>query len=93
MRSGRPEEKKPGFKPSKIILPRILKILLEKGPIGRSDLSTISNTNYSVLAKHLIWLEAKSHVEFLIEDGKFMVKLTESGRESALKLASLPYDS
>ncbi|TVL98828.1 MAG: hypothetical protein CV087_20360 [Candidatus Brocadia sp. WS118] len=79
------------FEPSKIILPRILKALLEHSPIGRTMLATIVNTNYPIIASHLVWLEARSYVEFLIENGKLLVKLTENGREFALKIASIPY--
>lgn len=79
------------FKPSKVILPRILKALLEHSPIGRTKLATTVNTNYPVVASHLMWLESRSYVEFLIENGKLLVKLTESGREFALKIATFPY--
>jgi hypothetical protein len=37
-----------------------------------------------------MWLEARSYVEFLIENGKLLVKLTGNGREFALKIASIP---
>ncbi len=91
MRSGDIEREKQGFEPSKVILPRILKALLERGPIGRTSLATAVNTNYPIVARHLVWLEMKSYVEFLIENSKLIVRLTESGREFALKFASVPY--
>lgn len=91
MRSGNTNKEKTKFEPSKVILPRILNALLEHSPIGRTMLATIVNTNYPIVARHLVWLEARSYVEFLIENGKFLVKLTENGREFALKIVSIPY--
>jgi len=91
MRTNNTEKEKTKFEPSKIILPRIMKVLLENGSIGRSTLTTASNTNYPKLAKHLVWLEQNSYVEFSVEDRKFIVRLTESGRDFALRLASMPF--
>lgn len=85
MRSSDIEKQVSNFKPSKIVLPRILKALLENGSIGRTTLATAFNTDYPIVARHLIWLEMKSFVEFLIENDKLMIKLTAKGREFALK--------
>lgn len=91
MRTNNTEKEKTKFEPSRIILPRIVRALLENGPVGRSTLAVKSNINYPKLAKHLIWLQANSYVEFSVENRKFVVRLTEAGRMFAMKLASMPY--
>lgn len=91
MRTGNIKREKSGFEPSKIILPRIMRVLLENGSIGRSTIALKSNINYPKLAKHLMWLQTNSYVEFSVENRKFVVGLTEAGRIFAMKLASLPY--
>ncbi len=91
MRSDNIKKGKPSFEPSRIILPRILKALLENGPLARTALALAANTNYVTVAQHIVWLETKSHIEFSIEGGKLAVKLTQSGREFALRIASTPY--
>jgi predicted transcriptional regulator len=91
MRSGNTEKEKTSFEPSRIILPRILRALLENGPLGRTALALGANSNYVTVAQHIVWLEAKSYVEFSIVGGKLPVNLTQSGREFALKIASIPY--
>lgn len=68
-----------------------MKALLENNMMIRSDLATAANVSYPKLYKHLIWLESNSYIEFVIKDGQIAVKLTESGREVALKLATLPF--
>lgn len=84
-------KEKPSYEPSRIILPRILRALLETGPLGRTTLALAANTNYVTVAQHIMWLEMKSYVVFSIEGGKLAVNLTQSGREFALKIASISY--
>lgn len=68
-----------------------MKALLENNIMGRSDLATAANVSYPKLYKHLIWLESNAYIEFIIEDGQIAAKLTEAGRDVALKLATLPF--
>ena len=91
MRANDMTKEKQDFVPSKKILPRIMRVLLENNSINRTALAIAANLNYSVLSKYVIWLETKSFVEFTISYGKLAVKLTENGREFAVRLASLPY--
>ncbi|MEM3008385.1 MAG: hypothetical protein QXY15_10085 [Candidatus Nitrosotenuis sp.] len=79
------------FEPNPKVLPKIIKILFEEGQIGRTALSLKTKINYQVLSKHVIWLQRKGLIEFEIVGGKLLMKLTESGREFAQKLASIPY--
>ncbi|MEM3169362.1 MAG: hypothetical protein QW838_01145 [Candidatus Nitrosotenuis sp.] len=79
------------FEPNPKILPKIIKILFEQGQIGRTALSLKTKINYQIISKHVIWLQRKGHIEFEIVGGKLLMKLTESGREFAQKLASIPY--
>lgn len=91
MRSDSIGNEKPSFEPSRIILPRILRTLLESGSLGRTALAAAANTSYPKLAKHLVWLESMSYVEFSIENGKLTVRLTQNGREFALKVANIQF--
>jgi predicted transcriptional regulator len=69
------------FEPSMKIISRVMKIILEKNSIGRTTLSQAANINYTTLLKHLEWLEKKSLIDFMIEEGKISVRLTTNGRE------------
>lgn len=82
---------KSDFEPSMKILPRIMRIILENDSMTRTTLSQVANLNYSRLCKYVVWMEKKSFIEFVISDGKLTIKLTENGREFALKLAHLPH--
>lgn len=79
------------FDPNPKVLSKIIKIIFEQGQIGRTALSLKTKINYQTLSKHMIWLQRKSYIEFEIIGGKLLMKLTESGREFAQKLASFPY--
>ncbi|MHB8602814.1 MAG: winged helix-turn-helix domain-containing protein [Nitrosotalea sp.] len=71
------------FEPSMKILSRILKIVIDNGPKGRTSLSLDANLNYERLAKHLVWLEQRGMVKSIIEDDKINFGLTEKGRAFA----------
>ena len=71
------------FEPSMKILSRILKIVIDNGPKGRTALSLGANLNYERLAKHLVWLEQRGMVKSIIEDDKINFGLTEKGRAFA----------
>lgn len=90
MRSGKTQEK-PEFEPSKKLLPRIMQVMLENSPMNRTALAQASNLNYATLCRYVTWMSQKSLIEFAIVDEKFAVKLTEAGRDLALKMASIPY--
>ncbi|MEW6044030.1 MAG: winged helix-turn-helix domain-containing protein [Thermoproteota archaeon] len=81
---------KSDFEPSMKILPRIMRIILENESMNRTTLAQATNLNYARLCKYVVWLEKKSFIEFSISNGKLIIKLTECGREFALKLARLP---
>ena len=87
----RSENKTTQFEPSKKLLPRVMKALLEGNHINRTSLAQASNLNYATLCKYVMWLNQKSKVEFVMLEGKLTIKLTESGRELALKLTSIEY--
>jgi len=84
-------ENKQDFEPSKKLLPRIMKALLEGNSPNRTSLAQASNLNYATLCKYVMWLNQKSMVEFVMLEGRLSIKLTESGRDLALKLASIEY--
>lgn len=74
------------FEPSMRILSRILKILLEKDSMLRTDLTAVANTNYPTLSKHLGWLERRSVVTYVVNDGVINVKMNQAERQFILKL-------
>ena len=77
------------FSPSVKILSRIIKVMLEKNSVGKTNLSQQANVNYVRLSKHLKWLEKRNLVELVIEDSKICIILTESGRKFALTLTDV----
>src|SRR5437867_2175519 len=79
-----------GFRPSIEILSRIMKVLLENHPTGKTNLSQQTNVNYVRLSKHIKWLEKRNLVESVVEDDKIVIILTESGRKFALTLTDIP---
>lgn len=85
MRSGNTNKEKTEFEPSKKLLPRIMKVILENNSLNRTSLAQIANLNYATLCKYVIWMEQKSLVEFVILDKKLTIKLTETGRELGTK--------
>lgn len=91
MRSGNTNKEKSDFEPSKKLLPRIMRVMLENNSLNRTSLAQLANLNYATLCKYVIWMEQKSFVEFVILDKKLTIKLTEAGRDLALKMASMPY--
>lgn len=71
------------FDPSPRILIRILRILIENNAIGRTRLAQAANVHYTVLLKHLKWLEQKQYIEYFLENGKAAIRLTQNGRDFA----------
>lgn len=91
MRSGNIKKQKSEFEPSKKLLPRIMQVMLENNSLNRTTLAQATNLNYATLCRYVVWTNQKSLTEFVVVDDKLMVKLTETGREYALKLASVLY--
>lgn len=69
------------FKPSLKILLRTMKVILESSSIGKTSLSQEANINYHRLSKHLDWLKEKYLIEYVLEDYKVKIRLTEKGRQ------------
>src|SRR3990172_4297301 len=67
------------FDPSMKTLTHIMKFMTEKGAKGKTQLSLDTNLNYTILAKHIVWLEKKGLAELTIDplDNKINVALTK----------------
>jgi predicted transcriptional regulator len=76
------------FDPNMKILSRVMKTILERDSINRTNLAQEANVNYVRLVNHLGWLEKKHFVELVLKEGKVIVRLTERGREFAMALTS-----
>ena len=76
------------FEPNMKILSRVLKTILERDSVNRTNLAQEANVNYVRLVNHLTWLEEKHFVELVVQEGKVIVRLTQRGREFALVLTS-----
>ena len=76
------------FEPSLKLISRILKIILEKNSLGKTNLSQEANIQYSRLVVHLEWLEKNRLIKQVIDDGKIKITVTSLGREFA-KIISL----
>ncbi len=81
------EETDDKFDPTSKLLLRIMKVILENDSIGRTTLTLKANVNYTILAKHLDWLEKRSLVECFVDEGKIKVRLTVIGIEFAFRLS------
>ena len=76
------------FEPNMKILSRVMKTILERDSINRTNLAQEANVNYVRLVAHLGWLEKKRFVELVVQEGKVIVRLTHLGREFAMTLTS-----
>jgi predicted transcriptional regulator len=76
------------FEPNMKILSRVMKTILERDSINRTNLAQEANVNYVRLVNHLSWLEKKHFVELVVDEGKVIVRLTQRGREFAMALTS-----
>lgn len=70
------------------ILSRIMKTILERDSINRTNLAQEANVNYVRLVNHLSWLEKKHFVEYVVEKGKIIIRLTQQGREFAIAITT-----
>jgi predicted transcriptional regulator len=69
------------FEPSMKILRRVLKAILEKNHMGKTNLSVESNVNYVKLLKYLEWMDEKQLIKFMDHNDKSCVTLSQKGRE------------
>ncbi len=88
--AGRPKR---DFEPSMRILSRVTRILLERNSVGRTELAQVTNLQYGRLAKYLEWLAHRMFIEFLLQDGKVLVRLTPSGREFSQKIRKPDFEA
>lgn len=77
------------YDPTIRILLRIMKAILENEPIIRTTLALKAHVNYTILVKHLDWLEKRDLVELFVEDGKICVRLSTVGAEFAYRLSGI----
>ncbi len=76
----RKELEKKEFEPSMKMLIRITESIKQKGSRNKTKLSRDTNTNYTRLAKHVVWMEKKGLVESEIKDHMIAIALTSKGR-------------
>ncbi|MGH9993504.1 MAG: winged helix-turn-helix domain-containing protein [Nitrososphaera sp.] len=74
---------KRSFKPSVDVLIRIISILTQKRTVGRTLLCLEGHLNYTRASRHLRWLADKEFIEFVVENGKVKIRLTDRGRNFA----------
>jgi predicted transcriptional regulator len=71
------------------LVKKIMRVLLEKGEMPRTDLSKAANMHYSRLLEQLSLLEERQYTEEVIREGKIVVRTTEKGREFGRRLLDL----
>lgn len=76
--------------PNMTVLRRMMEYLMQNSA-GRTKLSQAANVHYHRLSRYLSWLEGRHYVELGLEDDKVIVRLTQEGREFALRVLTL-YD-
>lgn len=70
------------FKPDLYVVARIIKALMEEGPLPRTKLSLYSDLSYDKFAQYMVWLVSK---EILVEnDG--LLHVTQQGMETYNRL-------
>ena len=79
----------PSFEPSMKTLSRIMKVMMENGAKGKTQLSLDTKLNYARLAKHIVWMEKKGLVESTIDDNKINIALTSTGRDFAKVISKI----
>lgn len=77
------------FRPSAVMLLRIMKVLLDKNSVGRTELALEANVQYGRLVTHLKWLGERKLVEMVVKDGTINVTLTVKGKEFASMLLAI----
>lgn len=71
------------------MLLRIMKVLLDKNYIGRTELALEAKVQYKRLVTHLKWLGERKVVDMIVKDDIVNVALTDKGREFASMLLTL----
>jgi predicted transcriptional regulator len=77
------------FRPNITTLERMMKVLLESDKLSRTSLAQASGIHYGRLAKYLDMLAYRNYLEYVMFDGKTIVRLTGSGRRFATNLGEL----
>lgn len=72
-----------------VLVKKIILALLEKGPMGRTELSLATKIHYSKLLDQLSILEQTQHVAIYASEGGIVVGLADKGREFGTKLSEL----
>ncbi len=67
------------FKPNLYVLARIIKALIDNGPMKRTNLAQVSGLSYDKLQKYLNWMIEKGLVAI---DGDGNVSLTREGAKT-----------
>lgn len=77
------------FRPSAVMLLRIMKVLLDKNYVGRTELALEAKVQYKRLVVHLKWLAERKVVEMIVKDDIVNVTLTDKGRDFASMLLTI----
>ena len=67
------------FKPNLYVLARIIKALIDNGPMKRTNLAQVSGLSYDKLQKYLNWMIEKGLIKV---DGDGYVSLTREGAKA-----------
>ncbi len=65
------------FKPDLYVIARIIKTLIEEGPLNKTKLATYSGLSYDKFMVYLDWLSLR---EFVVEENGLIVVLEEGVR-------------
>lgn len=71
------------FRPSAVMLLRIMKVLVENNFIGRTELALQAKVQYTRLTAHLNWMKQRNIVETMVIDDVVDYALTEKGKDFA----------
>lgn len=77
------------FRPNIATLERMMKVLSDNERLSRTLLAQATGVHYGRLAKYLDMLAYRHYVEYVMFDGKTVVRLTDSGRRFASNLGEL----
>jgi predicted transcriptional regulator len=77
------------FRPSAVMLLRIMKVLLDKNSVGRTELALETKVQYKRLVMHLKWLGEREVVEMIVNNDIVNVALTDKGRDFASMLLTI----
>jgi len=72
-----------------VLVKKIILALLEKGPMGRTELSQTTKIHYSKLLEQLSILEQTRYVKLYVNERRISVGLADKGRDFGTKLSEL----